>query len=171
MKRILFVALLTVLASFAAHGQDCSGAAALQKHIYKPERLVEQKPCITVRGIIRNKASEGDGDYHVRLELDNEQPNGLTKSELLNARNLDSKHKGQHGMFVFEPLCVNDVKQDTAWQACNVKNKDPKKHWKQKISLPNDGDHVEVTGVWVLDTDAGHGWFEIHPVTKIVKIP
>src|SRR5258706_1564399 len=169
MKRIILLSLLISVASIAAYGQDCSGVVALQKHIYKPERLVEQKPCITVRGIIRKKIPEGDGDYHVRLELDDQQPNGLTKNELLNARNKDSKHKGQHGMFVFEPLCVNDVTQDTAKKACGAKS--PIKHWKQKISLPNDGEHVEVTGVFVLDKEGGHGWFEIHPVTFIKVIP
>ena len=85
MKRLLLLALLLSLTSIAAYGQDCSGAAALQKHIYKPDRLVEQKPCITVRGIIRKKLKEGDGDFHVRLELDAVQPNGLNPNDLLNA--------------------------------------------------------------------------------------
>jgi hypothetical protein len=117
-----------------AFSQNCSGAAALQKHIYKPQRLVQQKPCVTVKGIIRVKIAEGDGDYHVRLELDPDQP----KNVLLNARN----KAGQHGFLVFEPICVNDVKQQSALKACGATS--AKKHWKQEISLPNDGDHVEV---------------------------
>jgi hypothetical protein len=161
MRQLLFLFLLTFASLITVYGQDCSNAAALQKHIYKPDRLVEQKPCITVRGIIRKKIKEGDGDFHVRLELDDDQP----KDTLLNARNI----AGQHGFFVFEPICVNDVKQESAKKACAAKS--PTKHWKQKISLPNLGDHVEVTGVFVLDKEGGHGWLEIHPVTKIKVIP
>jgi hypothetical protein len=161
MKRSLLLMLLLVFLSAVAYGQDCSGAAALQKHIYKPDRLVEQKPCITVKGIIRKKLKEGDGDFHVRLELDPDQPSDL----LLNARN----KKGQHGFFVFEPICVNNVTQASAKKACAAKS--PTNHWKQKISLPNVGDHVEVTGVFVLDQEGGHGWLEIHPVTAIKVLP
>jgi hypothetical protein len=160
MKRLLLLSLLVSLVSITAYGQDYSGAAALQKHIYKPDRLVEQKPCITVRGIIRKKLKEGDGDFHVHLELDPDQP-----SSLLNARN----KSGQHGFFVFEPICVNDVTQASAKKACAAKS--PTKHWRQKIGLPNVGDHVEVTGVFVLDQEAGHGWLEIHPVTAIKVLP
>ena len=43
------------------------------------------------------------------------------------------------------------------------------KNFKQKINLPNVGDHVEVTGIHMLDND--HGWLEIHPVIKIKKLP
>jgi hypothetical protein len=58
---------------------------------------------------------------------------------------------------VFEPICVNKVTQASAKKAC--------KNFHQKINLPNVGDHVEVTGIHMLDTE--HGWLEIHPVTKI----
>lgn len=165
MKKLLFLVLLTLCVSAATYGQDCSGAAALQKHIYKPDRLVEQKPCITIRGIIKKKIAEKDGDFHVRLELDATQPNGLNPKDLLN----DKNNSVQHGLFVFEPICVNNVTQPSALTACAVKS--PTKHWKQKISVPNVGDHVEVTGVWVLDTEGGHGWFEIHPVVSITVTP
>lgn len=160
MKQLLLLALAVVLLSATANSQTCSGVAALDKHIYRPERLEQQEPCITVRGIIRKKIREKDGDFHVRLELDDDQP----ASKLLNERNMAK----QSGFFVFEPICVNNVTQESALKACNVKS--PTKHWKQKISLPNVGDHVEVTGVFVLDTEAGHGWFEIHPVTKITLL-
>src|SRR5260370_67325 len=86
----------------------------------EPARLFEKKPCITVKGIIRVKTAEGDGDYHVRLELDSDQP----KNVLLNARNI----AGQHGFLVFEPICVNDVTQKSALIACGATS--PKKHWK-----------------------------------------
>lgn len=157
MKRLLLLALSILLLSIAAYGQECTGLANLNKHIYKPERLVEKKGCITVRGVIVKKIKEKDGDFHVRLRLDPGQD-----SDLINAKN----KSGQGGFFVFEPICVVNVTQASAKKACNTKS--PTKHWKQKISLPNVGDHVEITGIHVLDTE--HGWLEMHPVTKITKL-
>ncbi len=152
MKKLLLLALLIPLISVAAYGQTCSGSEALMKHVYNPSRLIPQKGCVTVRGIIRKKIKEGDGDFHVRLELDSDQP-----TDLINDRN----RTGQGGFLVFEPICVNPVTQASAKKAC--------KNFKQKISLPNVGDHVEVTGIHMLDND--HGWLEIHPVVKITKLP
>ena len=118
------------------------------KHVYHPDRLQEAKGCVTVRGIIKKKIKEGDGDFHVRLLLDDDQP-----EDLIN----DKNKTVQHGFLVFEPICVNKVTQKSAMKAC--------KNFHQKISLPNVGDHVSVTGIHMLDTE--HGWLEIHPVTKI----
>jgi hypothetical protein len=152
MKRLLLLALLISLASIAAYGQDCSGSETLMKHVYHPARLIPQKGCVTVRGIIKKKIKEGDGDFHVRLLLDSDQP-----SDLIN----DKNKSGQGGFLVFEPICVNPVTQASAKKAC--------KNFKQKINLPNVGDHVEVTGIHMLDND--HGWLEIHPVIKIKRLP
>ena len=79
--------------SQSAYGQDCSGSETLQKHIYHPSRLIPQKGCVTVRGIIKKKLKEADGDFHVRLLLDSDQP-----SDLINDRN----RTGQGGFLVFE---------------------------------------------------------------------
>jgi len=143
MKKLL-VAFVISLTSVAAYGQTCTGVTNLMKHVYKPDRLV--------RGVIVKKLKEGDGDFHVRLKLDPDQD-----SDLINDRNMS----GQGGNLVFEPICVNPVTQASAKKAC--------KNFKQKISLPNKGDHVEVTGIHMLDKE--HGWLEIHPVTKIKKLP
>jgi hypothetical protein len=121
------------------------------KHVYHPDRMVEQKGCITATGIIVKKLKEKDGDFHVRLKLDPGQD-----ADLINDKNVSV----QGGNLVFEPICVNKVTQESAMKAC--------KNFHQKISLPNKGDHVEVTGIHMLDTE--HGWLEIHPVTKIRKI-
>src|SRR5258708_29857053 len=152
MKKLLLFALLIPLACVSAYGQDCSGSEKLQKHIYHPARLIPQKGCVTVRGIIKKKLKEGDGDFHVRLLLDSDQP-----SDLIN----DKNKSGQGRFLVFEPICVNPVTQASAKKAC--------KNFKQKINLPNVGDHVKVTGIHLTDTD--HGWLEIHPVIKIKKLP
>jgi hypothetical protein len=152
MKKLLFIAFLISVSPIAAYGQDCTGSQALMKHVYHPARLVEKKGCVIVTGVIKKKIKEKDGDFHVRLKLDPGQD-----SDLINAKN----KSGQGGFLVFEPICVNPVTQQSAKKAC--------KNWKQKISLPNVGDHVEVTGIHMLDTE--HGWLEIHPVTKIKKLP
>jgi hypothetical protein len=118
------------------------------KHVYHPDRLVEQKGCITVTGVIAKKLKEKDGDWHVRLTLDAGQG-----ADLINEAN-DEK---QGGDLVFEPICLNKITQKNAKAAC--------KKFHQKINLPNKGDHVTVTGIHMLDNE--HGWLEIHPVTKI----
>ena len=151
MKR-LSVLLVLPLLSIAAYGQTCTGSQALMKHVYNPDRLVEKKGCVTVTGVIKKKLKEKDGDFHVRLKLDPGQD-----ADLIN----DKNQSAQGGFLVFEPICVNSVTQQDAKKAC--------KNWKQKISLPNVGDHVEVTGIHMLDTQ--HGWLEIHPVTKIKIVP
>jgi hypothetical protein len=148
MKRLLLLSLLVCVGSIAAYGQTCTGSKALMKHVYKPDRLVEKKGCITVTGIIMKKVKEKDGDFHVRLKLDPGQD-----ADLIN----DKNDQIQGGFLVFEPICVLPVTQASAKKAC--------KGFKQKISLPNKGDHVSVTGIHMLDTE--HGWLEIHPVTKI----
>ena len=151
MKRLVALAFITLLASISAYSQTCTGSATLMKHVYHPARLQEAKGCVTVTGVIMKKIKEGDGDFHVRLKLDPGQD-----ADLINAKNKSV----QHGFLVFEPICVNKVTQKSAMKAC--------KNWKQKISLPNVGDHIEVTGIHMLDTE--HGWLEIHPVTKIKKL-
>lgn len=35
------------------------------------------------------------------------------------------------------------------------------------VKVAKDEDKVKVLGCYVLDAEAGHGWMEIHPVTKI----
>ena len=84
------------------------------------------------------EAQKGDGDFHVRLELEPGQ-----NADLINARNI----AGQHGVLVFGPICVNDLTQKSVQTACRVKQGNLKKHSKQKISLPNVGDHVKATPV------------------------
>jgi len=151
MKRLALLVSLLCVTTISAYGQSCIGSKALMKHVYHPDRLVEQKGCVTVTGVIVKKLKEKDGDFHVRLKLDPGQD-----GDLINDKNVEI----QGGNLVFEPICVNKVTQKTAMAAC--------KKFHQKISLPNKGDHVEVTGIHMLDTE--HGWLEIHPVTKIRKI-
>src|ERR1051326_5520125 len=119
------------------------------KHVYHPDRLVTQKGCITVTGKVTKKIVEKDGDIHIRLKLDPGQG-----ADLINARNKSA----QGGALVFEPICMHKITQADAKPAC--------KNFHQKITIPNKGDRVSITGMHVLDTDPGHGWMEIHPVTS-----
>lgn len=154
MKALRLLVLLIPLVPAAAHGQDCTGAAPLKRHIYHPNRLVPtSKGCITVTGRIIAKVPEGDGDYHYRLKLDRGQENGL-----INSKNNTTRQKR---FLVFEPICLGRVTQPSAKAAC--------RNFHQRIRLPNRGDRVSVTGLHVLDTE--HGWLEIHPVTKITILP
>src|SRR6266851_5510540 len=78
MKRVLLLAFLMPLVPVLSYGQSCSGSDALQKHIYHPDRLVDDKGCITVTGKIMFKKFEDDGDVHYRLKLDAGQGLGCT---------------------------------------------------------------------------------------------
>lgn len=151
MKRIMLFSLLISVASIAAYGQTCTGSDALEKHIYNPDRLVDEKGCITVTGKVMFKQPEPDGDIHYRLKITGD------KTGLVNSKNIG-------GFLVFEPVCVAPIKPKSngkpnkpALTAC--------KGFHQKITLPNKGDTVTITGIHRLDKD--HGWLEIHPVTAI----
>jgi hypothetical protein len=138
----------------AGHGTEACDS--LWKYVYKPERFTVHKKCATVTGVIAYKPiPEADGDYHIRLKLDPGQENYLNEKN-----GPDGK---QHGCLVLEIICKNKVKQADAIEPC--------KDCYTDILVPKLGDHVKVTGTFVTDNEAGHGWNEIHPVyeVKIIK--
>lgn len=120
---------------------------SLWQYVYHKNRLVLKEECKTVIGIIVSKKKEKDGDYHFKLKLDEGQ------EKLLNEKNLIK----QDSCLVIEPICVNKVTQANAMDAC--------KGFLNNVVIPNKGQHVKITGSYVLDSK--HGWMEIHPVTKI----
>ena len=63
---------------------------------------------------------------------------------------------------VLEPVCIGKVTQKSALGICD--------NYVNNVYIPKKGEHVRVTGSYVLDTERGHGWREIHPVTKIEMI-
>jgi hypothetical protein len=153
MRKLLPFMLLLFFAPVAAYGQTCSGSESLMRHVYSPDRLIPtDKGCITVTGTVIAKVPEKDGDFHYRLKLDRGQGRGL-----VNAMN---KTKTQRGFLVFEPICIGKVTQKDAKPFC--------RNFHQKITLPNKGDRVSVTGMHVRDEK--HGWLELHPVTSIVVL-
>jgi len=124
----------------------------LWKHVYNPTRLQVVTPCKSVLGVIESKRVEKDGDYHIRVKLD------PAFSNLINSANI----KNQFGDLVVEPICVNAVTQADAISACQ--------NFHQIITIPPIGNHVNITGSYVLDKEHGN-WAEIHPVTSITTIP
>ena len=122
--------------------------ATLWSHVYHPSRLRIIESCKIVEGRVTSLAKEADGDFHIRL--------AVADTTLLNVRNL----AGQHGDLVVEPVCMNEVTQQDAREACSS--------FVQNLLIPRVGQRVRVTGAYV--TDLEHGWREIHPVTSIVVI-
>lgn len=130
------------------------GAALTEQlaHVYHPDRLVVIERCKTVTGVVDMVRSEPDGDYHARLRLDPDQ------GELTNSRN----NAVQGGDLVVEPICEHEVRQEDAKESCQG--------FSGGVPRPKRGMHVRVTGPYVLDHEANHGWMEIHPAVLIEEI-
>jgi hypothetical protein len=141
-------------------GQGTACDASLWAHVYHgkfasaPDRLEIMNPCLTVTGTIVNARAEADGDWHIRLDVDEQY------RSLLNEVNVER----QRGYLVVEAICSNPVTQrDTVREGvCNG--------FSQNIFPPDlIGRRAAVTGAYVLDRE--HGWMEVHPVTSIVGVP
>ncbi len=126
----------------------CSDPDNISSHVYNPSRLQQVKACITASGTVDNVLSEADGDYHIRLSLDSQYSN-LTNS---------ANDQYQYGTLVVEVICARTVTQQDAITPCQG--------YANKISIPNIGQHIAVTGPYVLDTEH-YDWAEIHPVYSL----
>ena len=120
----------------------------LWPHIYHPYRLHVISACKTVTGKVEGVHQEPDGDLHILLRLD------PAYADLINGANTEF----EDGDLVLEEICVGVITQADAVAAC--RNFSP-----PSMSGVSVGDHVKVTGSYVLDAD--HGWMEIHPVSRI----
>ena len=92
---------------------------------------------------------EADGDVHVRTKLDQAYSN-LTNS---------ANDQYQYGDLVVEIICVRPPSQTDAIPACQG--------YTNQIPVPSAGQHITITGPYVLDTDH-YNWAEIHPVYSLV---
>ena len=126
---------------------DCD--ANLWKYVYDPERLQILDKCKVVTGTIEETNADEDGDQHMLLKLDKGQANLLT----------DRNIKKKQGDLVIEAVCINNISRKRAIGAC--------KGYINHVELPKVGDHVKVTGSYVIDSH--NGWAEIHPITEIEK--
>lgn len=119
----------------------------LWKYVYDAQRLQILDKCKSVTGIIEETNADEDGDQHMLLKLDKGQKELLTKK---------NKTKKQ-GDLVIEAVCINNITRKRAMGACTG--------YVNHVQLPKVGDHVKVTGSYVIDSH--NGWAEIHPITKI----
>lgn len=120
---------------------------SLWKYVYNPERLQILDSCKTVTGTIEESNADEDGDQHMLLKLDAGQENLLTE------RNMKKKE----GDLVIEAVCINAISRKKVGDACTG--------YINKVQLPAVGDHVSVSGSYVIDSH--NGWAEIHPITKV----
>jgi len=127
---------------------QCTDPGGINGHVYHPARLTLVNSCITASGIVDRVLAENDGDLHVRLTLDSAYSN-LTN----NANN-----QYQYGDLVVEIICVGPVTQADAVSACQ--------NYTNNILIPRQGQHITVTGPYVLDT-VHNNWAEIHPVYSL----
>ena len=120
---------------------------SLWKFVYNPERLNIILNCKTVTGVIEESNADEDGDQHMLLRLDSAYTNMLTKKN----------YTKKQGNLVIEAVCVNRVMVKKVGQTCNG--------YINNILLPKIGDHVQVTGSYVIDTH--NDWAEIHPIMNL----
>lgn len=163
MKAVMVVVLLIVVGVGAVAGfyfyssfenstspvdSSCSDPRQIGSHIYNRSRLEIVKACITVSGTVELVRGEQDGDLHIRLNLDPAYGN-LTNS---------ANDNYQYGDLVAEIICVNTPTHTDAIPSCQ--------NYTNRILIPAVGQHVTVTGPYVLDTEH-YDWAEIHPVLSL----
>lgn len=124
---------------------NLAGAGTEASGVWGPARLRVLSTCVTVTGVIEalepTSGPAVDGDYSLDLVLDPGYDWTLSLgSYVLNGGLLHVEVVPSDQPSVFANLTLTP------------------------------GEHVQVTGVWVLDTD--HGWWsEIHPAWSIVSLP
>jgi hypothetical protein len=126
-------------------GSNCRDPASISSHVYNPSRLQIVRQCVTASGTVDRVIEENDGDVHLRLGLDQAYAN-LTNS---------ANDQYQYGDLVVEIICVGPITQADAVSACQG--------YTNNIPIPNAGEHVTVSGPYVLDTEH-YNWAEIHPL-------
>jgi hypothetical protein len=130
-------------------------------------RSVLKHRCVNVRGTVTESAhrdGSGDGDVKMKISIDElEYTLGYyRRDELLNEKN--------HGELTVEIVCAAPVTNTQIQDAVDACRGGPT----YPSYVPKKGDVVDVLGELVTDTGpagsppvVGHGWREIHPVTRI----
>ena len=133
--------------------------------VYFPSRLRLLDRCKTVSGTVDCLKLEPDGDYHVRLRLDPQY------SGLLRPANSLQTCAGQSGPH----LVVEIIPQHP--QGVLFRTNDADAGGFIDPAKPSPGEHITVTGPYVIDTNSLHrilyqgkaaeNWAEIHPAWAI----
>ena len=106
-------------------------------------------PCVHATGLVVEVAHEDDGDYHVWFTPD------PAYSYLINSEN----------HFQARPAMLAEITPDCPLTSHPADAPAAARCPRSTLPIPVIGDHVSMSGPWVLDTD--HGWREIHPVDSI----
>ena len=136
--------------SAATAGADTCNAD-LWNHVYDPSRLKTIDACRTVTGVVSDVHTNEDGDVDLRVAVDTPFAN------LVN----DANRSQLNGHLQTEPICQAPPTVRDAQDACGT--------FRWPVLIPTPGQHVSVTGSYVLDTN--HGWMEIHPVSVVRLLP
>ena len=133
----------------------CNGS--LWKFIPTPSRLRIVNPCISITGIVDViRLHPPDGDTNLGIKLDSQYKNLLTKANFSN--------KLIHGNMWIEMICQHKNISDNPIKKGGCKGYDG-----PHFIVPKKGQHVNVTGSYVIDIREG-GHAEIHPVSSIKVI-
>jgi len=127
--------------------------ATLWSHMHDVQRIKMVRACQTVTGTIASVHSSDDGDVDMQLTLD------APFAGLLNATNIANLN----GNLQIEAICQVPVHADVpdAQRTCAG--------FTGTVPIPAVGTRVQVTGVYVLDSD--HGWMELHPISVLTLAP
>ena len=150
---VTILSLLSFIFSYISSAAQKNGGncdSKLWNFVWEPQRLDVLDKCKAVTGVIVEKNADPDGDEHMLLKLDAGQ------ESLLKKKNYTKKD----GNLVIEAICINHITRKIAKGIC--------KGYVNQVQIPNVGDHVKVTGSYVLDSH--NGWTEIHPITKVEKL-
>jgi hypothetical protein len=135
MKTTLLVIVIIFLLTLISK-EDCPC-----NRVHHPKRLVVLDSSKTLNGKIEKVESDIDGDIHIRLKIQD--------TSLL----VKNNYKNENGCMVGEIVCAVPSVFPICW------------FYKNKITIPKEGDSVEIEGPYVFDKT--HGITEIHPIMDL----
>jgi len=136
--------------------------------VYLPFRLHIERACVTVSGVVDCVRQEPDGDVHIELRVAGRYRRFLRHANAF--QQCPGKGRGLRGPH----LLVEVIPQEG-----HLPFPDNSAELGGFVTprAPDSGDHVTVTGPWVIDTNALHdliypgksvaNWAEIHPAWNI----
>jgi hypothetical protein len=148
---------------FRLHASECKWGPPLAG-VYLPWRLKLIDRCVTVSGTVDCLKDEPDGDVHIRLRLD---PPFTRLLQSANALQTCADQPGPHLVVEIIPQHPQGVFQTNDADAGGFITP----------ARPKAGDHIVVSGPYVIDTNVLHrvlyqgraaeNWAEIHPAWGI----
>jgi hypothetical protein len=135
MKLTLLAIVVLLLLSLISK-EDCPC-----NRVHHPKRLVVLESSKTLQGRVEKVESDIDGDIHIRLKIGD--------GSLL----VKNNYKDENGCMVGEIVCAVPSVFPICW------------FYKNKITIPKEGDSIEIEGPYVFDKT--HGITEIHPIMNL----